>query len=62
LLSAGVQTVAAVTELTKLAAFAGDRLGGVLRGRTIRAHFGTELTAYVAQDTKVVPQEPKEAR
>lgn len=58
LLAAGLQTVAAVTELTRLAAFATDRLGGAFRGRTIRAHFGTELTAYVAQDTPVVPQEP----
>jgi hypothetical protein len=62
LASAGLSTVTALVELTKLASFATDRLSGMLKGRTIRAHFGTELTAYVAQDARVVPQEPPRER
>ncbi|MEJ5170714.1 MAG: hypothetical protein WHU10_06985, partial [Fimbriimonadales bacterium] len=57
--SAGLSTVTALVELTKLASFATDRLSGMLKGRTIRAHFGTELTVYVARDQQVVPQPPR---
>lgn len=61
LMSASLGTVNSLIELTQVAAFAVNRVGGMLKGRTIRAHFGTEVTAYVAADATVTiqPEEPE---
>lgn len=48
-------TVAAVGELAQLADDVGSRLGRMLRGRTIKAHVGTPVTAQVAEDVLVRP-------
>ncbi|HVL39850.1 MAG TPA: hypothetical protein VM328_10720 [Fimbriimonadaceae bacterium] len=46
-------TVAAVGELARLADDVGSRLGRMLRGRTIKAHVGTPVTARVAEDMAI---------
>lgn len=61
LAAASLGTVNSLIELTHVAAFAVDRVGGMLKGRTIRAHIGTELTAYVAEDATIAIQ-PEEGR
>jgi hypothetical protein len=45
--------IGALIELTKVVGYVGNRLGDALKGRTIRAHVGTPLKAYVVDEVKV---------
>jgi hypothetical protein len=51
--------VAGVMELANVAGSVGQRLGGMFKGRTIRAHVGTEVQGFVAETVEVrVPENP----
>lgn len=49
--------VSAITEIAGLRQVVGDRIGGLFKGRNIRAFPGTPLTAYVAELVMVVPKQ-----
>jgi hypothetical protein len=51
--SSGNLTFAAVMELADVAGDVGSKLSQMIRGRTIRAYPGTEVTAYTAEKTQV---------
>jgi hypothetical protein len=56
--AASMGQLGAVIELTKVVGYVGNRLGDALKGRTIRAHVGTPLKAYVVEEVRVrLPEE-----
>lgn len=53
---AALPTIGAAIELANLAGNVGSRLGGIFKGRNIRAHVGTQVPATVRSQVQVVPQ------
>ncbi|MCB8932569.1 MAG: hypothetical protein H6534_03910 [Chthonomonadaceae bacterium] len=53
---AALPTIGAAIELANLAGRVGSRIGGVFKGRNIRAHVGTPVPALVAEQASVRPQ------
>ena len=52
----GLETLAAFVEMASIAGTVGDKLSRMLKGRTIRAHIGTPIKAYVSETVTVVPK------
>lgn len=57
---AALPTIGAALELAHLAGSVGSRIGGIFKGRNIRAHVGTPVSAFVKRPATIQPQpEPK---
>ena len=59
LAKAALPEITALIELTKLTGFVGKQIGGVLKGRTIKAYMGTPVTVYTksTQQFTIMPEE-----